>query len=91
LIVISAQRSSGHAVEISVTDSGPGVAAEVTDTIFEPFVTTKSNGMGMGLSISRSIVDSHGCRLRMAHGVPSGAMFIFDLPTAEIEASSHAG
>jgi two-component system sensor kinase FixL len=91
LIVISAQRNSGHAVEISVTDSGPGVAAEVTDTIFEPFVTTKSNGMGMGLSISRSIVDSHGGRLRMAHDVPSGAMFIFDLPTAEIEASSHAG
>jgi C4-dicarboxylate-specific signal transduction histidine kinase len=54
-------------------------------------VTTKSNGMGMGLSISRSIVDSHGGRLRMAHGVRSGAMFIFDLPKAEVEASSDAG
>jgi two-component system sensor kinase FixL len=90
-IVISAQRNGGHAVEISVADSGPGVATEVTNTIFEPFVTTKSNGMGMGLSISRSIVDSHGGRLRMAHGVPSGAMFIFDLPTAEVETSNHAG
>ena len=89
-IVVAARRKSGRAVEISVDDSGPGVAAEVTDTIFEPFVTTKPNGMGMGLSISRSIVDSHGGRLRMAQGVRSGALFFFDLPTAEVEASSHA-
>jgi two-component system sensor kinase FixL len=90
LIVIAARRNTSYAVEISVADSGPGVAAEVADTIFEPFVTTISNGMGMGLSISRSIVDSHGGRLRMAHGVRSGARFIFDLPTAELEASSDA-
>ena len=90
-IVVAARRKSGRAVEISVDDSGPGVAAEVTDTIFEPFVTTKPNGMGMGLSISRSIVDSHGGVLRMARSGHSGAMFIFDLPTAEAEASSDAG
>ena len=90
-IAVAARSNSNGAVEISVADTGPGVAAELTDTIFEPFVTTKSNGMGMGLSISRSIVDSHGGRLRMAHGVRSGAMFIFDLPTAEVEASSDAG
>jgi two-component system sensor kinase FixL len=91
LIAVAARSNSNGAVEISVADTGPGVAAEVTDTIFEPFVTTKSNGMGMGLSISRSIIDSHGGRLRMACGVRSGAMFIFDLPTAEVEASSDAG
>ena len=90
-IVVAARRKSGRAVEISVADSGPGVAAGVTDTIFEPFVTTKPNGMGMGLSISRSIVDSHGGVLRMARSSHSGAMFIFDLPTAEAEASSDAG
>ena len=56
-IVVKARRKSKHAVEISVVDTGPGVAAEVTDTIFEPFVTTKSHGMGMGLSISHSIVE----------------------------------
>jgi len=90
-IVIEARRNSRHAIEISVADSGPGVAAEVADTIFEPFVTNKPFGMGMGLSISRSIVESHGGRLRMARSARSGAIFIFDLPTAEAEASTDAG
>jgi two-component system sensor kinase FixL len=90
-IIVEARRNSKHTIEISVADSGPGVAAEVTDTIFEPFVTTKPHGMGMGLSISRAIVESHGGSLRMAQGVRPGAIFIFDLPTAEAEASSDAG
>jgi two-component system sensor kinase FixL len=90
-IVVVACRKGSRAVEISVADSGPGVAAEVTDTIFEPFVTTKPNGMGMGLSISRSIVESHGGVLRMACGVHSGATFMFDLPTADAEANIDAG
>jgi two-component system, LuxR family, sensor kinase FixL len=90
-IAVAARSNANGAVEISVADTGPGIAAEIADTIFEPFVTTKSTGMGMGLSISRSIVDSHGGRLRTARGVRSGAMFIFDLPTAEVEASSDAG
>jgi two-component system, LuxR family, sensor kinase FixL len=89
-IVVKARCKCKSAVEISVADCGPGVAAEVTDTIFEPFVTTKAIGMGMGLSISRSIVESHGGRLRMARNVPSGTIFFFDLPTAEAEASTDA-
>jgi two-component system sensor kinase FixL len=90
-IVVEARRNNKHAIEISVADSGPGVAAEVVDTIFEPFVTTKPLGMGMGLSISHSIIESHGGSLRMARGVCSGGNFIFDLPTAEAEASTGAG
>jgi two-component system sensor kinase FixL len=74
-----------------VADSGPGVAAEVTDTLFEPFVTTKPLGMGMGLSISRTIVEANGGSLRMARGVRSGAILIFDLPTADAAASTDAG
>jgi two-component system sensor kinase FixL len=89
-IVIGARCKGNGAVEISVADSGPGVAAEVMDTIFEPFATTKPFGMGMGLSISRSIVASHGGSVRTARGVGSGAIFIFDLPTGETEASIDA-
>jgi two-component system sensor kinase FixL len=90
-ILVEARRRSNHAIEISVADSGSGVSAEVADTIFDPFVTTKSFGMGMGLSISRSIVESHGGSLRVARSVGSGAIFIFDLPTAGAEASTDAG
>jgi two-component system sensor kinase FixL len=90
LIVIEAHRKGDHAVGISVADSGPGVAAEERDRIFEPFVTTKPLGMGMGLSISRTIVESHGGNLGMARGTHSGAIFIFDLPTAEAEESADA-
>jgi two-component system sensor kinase FixL len=90
-IVVETRRKSSHAIEISVADTGPGVAAEVMDTIFEPFVTTKPHGMGMGLSISHSIVGSHGGSLRMARSVRSGAIFILNLPTAEAEASHDAG
>jgi len=90
-IIVEVRRNSKQAVEISVADSGPGVAAEVTDTIFEPFITTKPFGMGMGLSISRAIIESHGGSLRMVRGAHSGATFAFDLPTVEAEASGDAG
>jgi two-component system sensor kinase FixL len=90
-VIVEARRNNKHAIEISVADSGPGVAAEVEDTIFEPFITTKPLGMGMGLSISRAIVESHGGSLRMSPSIRSGAIFIFDLPTAETQARSDAG
>jgi two-component system sensor kinase FixL len=90
-IIVEVRHNSKQAIEISVVDSGPGVAAEVTDTIFEPFITTKPFGMGMGLSISRAIIESHGGSLRMVRGAHSGATFVFDLPTVEAEASGDAG
>jgi len=82
-IVVAAQYKNGHMVQVSVADSGPGVITEVASRLFEPFVTTKPEGMGMGLSISRSIVESHDGSLRMAPNFPSGAIFFVDLPTAE--------
>jgi two-component system sensor kinase FixL len=91
LIIIEARRNGKHAIEVSVADTGPGIAAEMTQTIFEPFTTTKLLGLGMGLSISRTIIESHRGSLRMARGVRSGAMFIFDLPTPEAETSADAG
>jgi len=90
-IIVEAWRPGQYDVEISVADSGPGVAYEMIDTIFEPFVTTKPLGMGMGLSISRAIIEAHGGQLRLARRSRSGAIFIFTLPTAETEAGIDAG
>jgi PAS domain S-box-containing protein len=89
-IVVEAKYNGQRTVEISVTDSGPGISADVADRLFEPFVTTKPEGMGMGLSISRSIVEYHGGKLRMFRGVDSGASFVFDLPADGQEPSRHA-
>jgi two-component system sensor kinase FixL len=91
LIVVEGHCKGGHTVQISVADSGPGVVVEMANTLFEPFMTTKPEGMGMGLSISRSIIESHGGRLRMFQSVDSGATFMFDLPTGGYEPSRHAG
>ena len=71
---------------IAVSDSGTGFDLEV-DRVFTPFVTTKAKGMGMGLSISRSLVESHGGRLWAAPNSPHGAVFSFTLPTAAVSPS----
>jgi PAS domain S-box-containing protein len=90
-IVVEARRKGSWGIEISVADSGPGVADELAGKIFEAFVTTKPLGMGLGLSISSSIVESHGGSLRLARSASSGAIFAFDLPTDGAEANSYAG
>ncbi len=90
-IRVEARRTDNGAVEIAVTDTGPGIATEMCDSIFEPFVTTKPDGMGMGLSISRSILASHGSTLRLRRNAPSGVVFMFDLPTVEAEAGADVG
>jgi C4-dicarboxylate-specific signal transduction histidine kinase len=70
-----------ESVVVSVEDSGTGFTAEQMERIFEPFFTTKPQGIGMGLSISRSIVESHGGRLSASRRTPRGAKFEFTLPT----------
>ena len=72
--------ADGEAVRVEVRDSGPGIQAGQTDEIFEPFYTTKADGIGMGLSISRSIIEAHGGRLWAAPNPPHGAVFRFSLP-----------
>src|SRR5260221_260628 len=69
-------------VLIAVEDSGPGLAPETMDRLFDAFYTTKPDGMGMGLSICRSIVDAHGGRLWASPRSPLGAVFQFTVPTA---------
>jgi signal transduction histidine kinase len=67
-------------VLVSVTDCGVGISAENADRLFNPFFTTKSSGMGMGLSICRSIMEAHGGRLWATANIPYGAAFQFTLP-----------
>jgi signal transduction histidine kinase len=71
---------------ISVSDTGVGLPAEQADQIFKAFFTTKVQGTGMGLSISRSIVESHGGHLWAADNSPRGATFQFTLPAATVAA-----
>ena len=68
------------AVEVTVTDNGPGVDSGASSRIFDPFQTTKEAGMGMGLSISRSIIEAHGGKLWLADASGKGAVFGFELP-----------
>ncbi|MGA2798850.1 MAG: ATP-binding protein, partial [Thermoguttaceae bacterium] len=67
-------------LEVSVTDSGKGIEVEQLNHIFEPFYTTKQSGMGLGLSISRSIVEVHGGHLEAAKNAKRGMTFLFTLP-----------
>lgn len=80
-LTISTAKDEPGAVLVTVRDSGPGVAPENIERLFEPFCTTKAGGTGMGLSICRSIVQAHGGTLRLSANVPRGAVFQFAVPT----------
>jgi signal transduction histidine kinase len=67
---------------VAVRDSGPGIDPSHLERVFDTFYTTKSSGMGMGLSICRSIIDAHGGRLWAEANEPRGAIFQFSLPAA---------
>ena len=73
--------NESHQLLITVEDTGTGIDPGDFDRIFDPFYTTKSHGMGMGLSICRSIIEMHGGRLTVARGEPDGAVFQVTLPT----------
>jgi C4-dicarboxylate-specific signal transduction histidine kinase len=72
-----------NGVEVIVRDTGPGLLVRNSDRLFKPFFTTKSSGMGMGLSISHSIIEAHGDQLRVKANMSGGAVFHFALPAIE--------
>ncbi|MEI9968240.1 MAG: ATP-binding protein [Terracidiphilus sp.] len=74
---------AGGQVHISVEDNGTGVSDENMFRLFEPFFTTRAQGIGMGLAISRSIIEAHGGRLWAESIVNQGSVFQFTLPVAE--------
>jgi C4-dicarboxylate-specific signal transduction histidine kinase len=80
---ISTELSQARGVLVTVRDSGPGIDSEHLDEIFKPFYTTKASGIGMGLSICRSIIDSHGGQLWAEADQPRGAVFKFNMPSAQ--------
>jgi PAS domain S-box-containing protein len=80
-LLITTARGEPNGVLVAVKDSGPGLAPATLEHLFAPFYTTKPGGLGMGLSICRSIIEAHGGRLWVTANVPRGAIFHFTVPT----------
>ena len=88
-LLISTQSTELEGVLLAVCDTGPGLAPESADRLFESFYTTKPGGLGMGLSICRSIIEAHQGRLWATANIPRGAVFQFTLPTVSYAAQSN--
>jgi len=84
-LTIGTAVSLDDTVEVTVSDTGPGLAPVVAANLFQPFVTTKQKGMGLGLSICRSIVDAHGGRLWATPNPDGGVTFHFTVEAARPE------
>ena len=87
-ITIRTHLFGNDAIEIEIGDTGPGIDEAIMDQVFDQFFTTKPDGVGMGLSISRSIIESHGGHVRAESG-GTGASFRFTLPTSEGQTTKH--
>ena len=86
-LTITTERHGTDGVLVSVSDTGPGLAVDDAERLFEPFYTSKASGMGMGLSICRSLVEAHGGRLWAGPNEPRGATFQFTVPAHPAEAA----
>ena len=87
-LAITTERKGGNIIEVSVSDHGTGISPERLEQVFEPFFSTKAQGIGMGLAICRSIIEAHGGRLWAENNVHGGATFHFTLPMAGEEQPS---
>jgi PAS domain S-box-containing protein len=86
-LLISTAQATPEGVFVAVRDSGPGLAQGSAERVFDAFYTTKPGGLGMGLSICRSIIDAHGGRLWVDASEPHGAIFKFTLPAHSVDAA----
>lgn len=90
LIVGTQVLPEARMIEVCVNDTGTGIAPEIAEKLFQPFVTTKAQGMGVGLSICRTIIESHGGRITVESEPGGGTTFRFTLRSVEEEELSHA-
>jgi two-component system, LuxR family, sensor kinase FixL len=80
---VTTRKLDGELLEVAVADTGPGLSAEVSSRLFQPFITTKEKGMGIGLTICQSIVEAHGGRIWASPREEGGVIFHFTLPPAD--------
>ena len=82
-LVVRTALTPERAMLVEVADTGPGISEEIASQLFKPFITTKPSGMGIGLSISRRIIQAHGGDLNVRRNESGGATFAFTLPIIE--------
>ncbi len=90
-LVVETAPAQGGLIEISVADTGAGIAPEIGAQLFQPFVTTKRQGMGVGLSISRTIIEAHGGSISARPNTGGGTVFSFTLPAVSKEEAGDGG
>ncbi|MGH6736690.1 MAG: sensor histidine kinase [Methyloceanibacter sp.] len=91
LLLVTTAAVDGDMIEVRVADTGQGLSPTIADRLFQPFVTTKAAGMGVGLSISKRIIEAHGGRIWAEPNPGGGTVFCFTLLSASPEDTSHAG
>jgi two-component system sensor kinase FixL len=89
-LTISTLGPSAGMIEISVADTGSGITPDITKQLFQPFFTTKAHGMGVGLSISRTIIENHGGKIWIEPNVGGGTIFRLTLPSTTEEDMANA-
>jgi two-component system sensor kinase FixL len=90
-LLVSTSSANDGMIAVNVADTGSGISPEMAAQLFQPFVTTKPQGLGVGLSISRTIIEAHGGQISAVGNPEGGTIFRFTLPGVSKEEVSHAG